>query len=146
MKSWRMQEPQRRYFFSALTEIECHVCELFRQAFTLVFSLRCSASPPDSPGDFDNSIILARCVPPTSVRLGSRHELHILKAESITFSWICWQRTASEIYVIALGKTNKQALYFHKQWLHLTGDVMMLYPLIQYIRERLSRASESRYL
>lgn len=88
-----MKEPQSRslscFFCFALTEIESHVCELFRQAFALVFSLRCLAPPPDSPGDFDNSIILERCIPPTSVRLSSTQELHILKAGSVIFSRMC---------------------------------------------------------
>lgn len=73
-----MQEPQSTFFFFALTEIESHACGVFRQAFALVFSLRCSASPLDSPRDFDNSIILEHCIPPTGVRLGSTEELHIL--------------------------------------------------------------------
>lgn len=64
-------QAQLSRFFYALSETESHVCELLRQAFALVFSLRCSALPLDSPGDIENSIILERCIPHTSVRLGS---------------------------------------------------------------------------
>lgn len=77
------------FVFFALTEIKSHVCELFRRALALVFSLRGSASPLDSPGDFDNSIILERSIPPTSVTLSSPEKLHISKAGSATFSRIC---------------------------------------------------------